>query len=156
VQELDTRDALTGLFNKRYIVHRLDEEILRAISHQRPCALASVRVQNWSSIQGPLGPVGGAEVLKAMAEVLRSNIRSFDRVGRMDEAEFGVIMPEKNKRQAEEFAGQILERLSQMFQGREASQRPLFWVGVAENPIDGVDAASLLQKICVLFQQKTP
>ncbi len=152
VKELEVKDALTGLYNKRYIVSRLDEEILRAISHQRPCSFAVVRIHNLQEISQKHGEAAAEEILKKMAEIIKALVRNFDRVGRMEEADFGIVLPEKNKRQAQEFATQIEEKMRLIFLGEAEERRPVLWVRVVENPIDGMDAAGLLTRIREMSQ----
>ena len=50
VEKLEIRDALTGLYNKAFIVNRLQEEIRRAITYRRPCAFILFDIDNFQSL----------------------------------------------------------------------------------------------------------
>jgi len=147
IKEIEIRDAASGLYNQRYLVQRLDEEILRSISNQRPCAFIVFQVTNWQALVEAVGvPEAGAWTRK-IAETLKAEARSFDCVGRLGEDIYALIVPEKNKRQAEQTAQQILEKVNAALAAKGRAWRPSFRTTVAENPVDGADAAGLLQKV---------
>jgi GGDEF domain-containing protein/HAMP domain-containing protein len=147
LKEAEIRDSVSGLYNKRYLVQRLDEEILRAISNQRPCAFIVLQVAGDGSSAGGAGTGAAADRVRAIAAALQDGVRCFDSLGRLEDDVYGIIVPEKNKRQAEEFAKQILEKVSAAMDAYGPAGAPAFRVAVAENPIDGADAAGLLRKV---------
>jgi diguanylate cyclase (GGDEF)-like protein len=153
VKELEVKDSLTGLYNKSYIVGRLDEEILRAISHQRPCSFLVIRILNLREVARKQGVPVAESILKKVAELTKAQARNFDKAGRMDDADFGIVLPEKNKRQAQEFAEQFEEKARMVFLSEPEMVRPVFWICVVENPIDGMDAAALLGRVRVISEK---
>ena len=146
VQDLEIRDAQTGLFNRRYILSRLDEEILRAISHQQPCSFILLQLNNLKELYLLGGNAMAEEVLHKVADTLKAGTSEIDRVGRIEERIFAVVLPEKNKRKAQAAAQKLVEQIESIFQKEEPSKRPSFLMSVVENPIDGVDARTLLEK----------
>ncbi len=146
VKDLEIKDALTGLYNRRYIVARLDEEILRAISHQRPCAFIAVRLKNLKDIQLRFGHLPAEDTLIKIASVLKSCAGEIDKVGRIAGDEFGMVLPETNKRGAQNLALQIKEKVQRTFRELEPDKQASIELSVVENPIDGADAASLMGK----------
>lgn len=146
VEDLEIVDPLTGLYNRRYMVARLDEEILRAISHQQPCSLVLLRVKELQGLCEKSGELAVEEVLRRAAEILKSNVREFDRVGRVEFDMFGLVLPETNKKQAQEFSQQIRTRVVQALAASGAVSKEQILVSCAENPIDGSDAATLMEK----------
>jgi len=147
VKDLEVLDEVTGLYNRRYIFTRLDEEILRAISHQRPCSLIVFKISNFTELKNQLGGLSAEDVLKKLAAALTSSAGDLDRAGRIAENIFGIVLPEKNKRQAQEFGLKIKAALEDSFNGESAAKRPQVDISILENPIDGSDAASLFEKI---------
>lgn len=147
VKELEVRDAVTDLYNRRYIMTWLDEEVLRSISHQKPCSFVVVRIQNLAQIRGRVGEVGTRDLLIKVADILRNAATPFERVGRIQDDEFGIVLSETNKRRAQDKAQGLGRQIEEAFQDRDPSQRPVLWVNVVENPIDGSDAALLFQKV---------
>jgi len=147
IKEIEIRDSVSGLYNKRYLVQRLDEEILRSISNQRPCAFVVFRVTNWKVLVESVGVPNAGAWARKIADTLKGEARSFDCTGRLEEDIYGIIVPEKNKRQAEQVASKLLEKVNGALAVQHPTWRPAFQVTVAENPIDGADAAGLLQKV---------
>jgi len=84
------RDQLTGVFNERYFITRLDEEILRGQRYLRDVTIALFRVDY------AFEPDSSQEVelMRAMTRVLRRNSRASDVLARLDRGKFGVIFPE--------------------------------------------------------------
>lgn len=146
VNDLEYRDIATGLYNKTYTTERFQEEIMRAIPHQRPCSFVLVRIQNFFEIKDKLDENEADEIAKKTADALLESVSFLDRVGRIEENEFGIILPEKNKRQAQELSEQIKDKVNRVFRIRDVKKRPQFNVAVVENPIDGSDSVSLIEK----------
>jgi diguanylate cyclase (GGDEF)-like protein len=146
VEDLEVRDGLTGLYNRRYLTARLEEEVLRAISHQRPCAFIIVKIKNLKDIQLQSGEQIVEEDLKKVASELKAYGGEIDRVGRIGHDEFGIVLPEKNKRRAQDLAFVIKDKMQAIFAGVERRKKPEIQTSVVENPIDGSDAVSLIEK----------
>ncbi len=146
VEDLEIKDVLTGLFNNRYIVARLDEEIMRAISHQQPCAFIVIRLTNLNDMNARFGALCVEDVLRKVAAVLQTCGDELDRMGRINDDEFAMVLPEKNKKRAQELARQIKEKIEFTFHGLEATRKPALLMSVVENPLDGADAASLMDR----------
>lgn len=146
VEDLEVRDSLTGLYNRRYITARLEEEVLRAISHQWPCAFIIVKIKNLKDIQFQSGEQTVEEDLKKVAAELKACGGEIDRVGRIGNDEFGIVLPEKNKRRAQDLALVIKDKVESVFAGVERRKKPEIQTSVVENPIDGTDAVSLIEK----------
>jgi len=147
VKDLEILDEVTGLYNRRYIFARLDEEILRAISHQRPCSLLVFKIINFTDLKSHLGKLTAEDVLKKSAAALTSSAGDMDRAGRIGEDIFGMVLPEKNKRQAQEFGLKVKKAIEDSFNSEAAAKKPRVGISISENPIDGSDAASLFEKI---------
>ncbi len=152
IKEIEIRDSASGLYNKRYLIQRLDQEILRSISNQRPCAFIVLQVTNWQDLLEAVGPQNAAAWARKIAQTLKGEARSFDCIGRLAEDVYGIIVPEKNKRQAEQSGRQLLEKVNGALAQEGSTWRPAFRFTLAENPVDGADAAGLLQKIGELIK----
>jgi diguanylate cyclase (GGDEF)-like protein len=146
VRDLEVKDALTGLFNKRYITVRFEEEIMRAISLQEPCSFVAVVVNNMQEYRKAYGDAAADDALVRIAALLKSSIREIDRAARLEGGVFGIVLPQKNKRQAEHVAEQFKDKLQAAFQGADAKKKMQFSLSIVENPIDGADSVTLLRK----------
>lgn len=126
---LTITDELTGLYNDAYLRQRLDEEIRRAAQFHHPCAVLWVELETVHD-----------EVLKRFAQLVLAQVTPADKVARVHEGTFGVILPERTKREAIRVAEAIRQR------AEDASDHLAIAVGVSENPLDGATAEELLAK----------
>lgn len=147
IEKLEIKDALTGLYNRFFIHSRLQEEINRAIIYQRPCAFIIFDIDNFKNYREKFGSIYAESALKEVAVLLRNCITEVDRVGRTDDDEFSLILPEKNKRQAQEVAEEICKKMQASFCEKQDNHKCLtFSAGVSENPIDGMQVEQLIAK----------
>jgi diguanylate cyclase (GGDEF)-like protein len=86
-------DALTGLANRRAFVATLDAEIARQRRHPDGFALALLDLDGFKALNDSHGHRAGDEALRVVAEVLRSNTRASDGLGRIGGDEFAILMP---------------------------------------------------------------
>jgi diguanylate cyclase (GGDEF)-like protein len=87
-------DALTGLPGRVAWVDALETERLRRARYRRPVVVMNVDIDGLKETNLRFGRAAGDEVLCGAAAVLRRNLRDADLVARIDEDEFGVLMPE--------------------------------------------------------------
>ncbi len=87
-------DGLTGLFNHRHILERLEEEIHKARRYNRPLSVIMMDIDNFKHINDTQGHQGGDLVLTSVAETMRSHIRETDVAGRYGGEEFLIVLPE--------------------------------------------------------------
>jgi diguanylate cyclase (GGDEF)-like protein len=145
LQKLEIKDTLTGLYNKNFIVHRLDEEIKRAMIYQRPCAFLLFSIVNFREFLSSFGELASEDVLKKVSKLLENSCREIDKIARYGDSEFAVILPEKNKKQSVILAEEIRKKIEDFF--IQDAKRGLIVCGaVSENPIDGACAKDLVQK----------
>lgn len=100
-------DQLTGLYNRRYGVERLNEEIERARRYGRDLSVVLLDIDHFKQVNDTLGHQAGDEVLQAVASQLGALSRSTDCVIRWGGEEFLFVFPETT---TDEAAG-IVERL---------------------------------------------
>ncbi len=149
IEALSITDDITGLYNKKYLGERLSEEIKRAITYQRPCSLAIFAIDDFKSYNQTQGEKAGDLVLKEVANLIRTHTTDIDRVAHSGGGRFGVILPEKNKREALLFAEEVKKRVERHRFRHEETQpggRLTISGGVAANPIDGTAGEEILEK----------
>jgi len=147
IKKLEIRDTLTGLYNELFMRGRLQEEIKRAVMYQRPCAFVLLDIDNFKQYTQSLGSIHTESTLKRIAALIRDSVSEIDRVGRIGDDEFAVILPEKNKRQALETAEGIRKKIEFGFSEEEdKAKRVTISGGVSENPLDGITSEELMAK----------
>jgi two-component system, cell cycle response regulator len=92
LQRSAIRDPMTGLFNRRYVLHRLDEEFSRARRYRTPLSLVLFDIDQLKAINDALGQTTGDSVIRRLAQVLRSQVRKEDVLGRVGEESFGIVL----------------------------------------------------------------
>jgi diguanylate cyclase (GGDEF)-like protein/PAS domain S-box-containing protein len=94
LQELAIRDPLTGLYNRRFLDEAVEREVAAARRYRRPLAFLYVDVDGFREVNNRLGHLTGDEVLRRVAEFLRTNVREADYVVRIGGDEFLIMIPE--------------------------------------------------------------
>lgn len=146
-RELAIKDELTGLYNKNYMQTRLDEEIKRACIYQRPCGYLFIDVDNFKDFHEKFGEVKTQIFLRTLAEILKKAVTEVDKVARLGEDKFAVILPERNKKQAANIAEGIRKKVEgEISAVIKTAEKITVSIGVSENPIDGSTADELMEK----------
>ena len=147
VETLEIKDALTGLYNEGFIRNRLQEEIKRAVSYQRPCSFVILNLDNYQKYRQEFGTLQAEAILKRVSMIIRDSVTEIDRVGRTGGNEFAIVLPEKNKRKAQDAAEDIRKKIEFTYmEERDPTKRLTISGGVSENPLDGITAEELINK----------
>ncbi len=156
-RELAITDDLTGLYNKRHVLTRLEEEIKRAIFYQRPCAFAVFRIENFKSFREASGELASEEIIKRIAKVIKENNTPIGRAARIGEDEFAMLLPEKNKKEAVHIAEDVRKKIEKTHVSKTGKIDLAVTTGVSENPIDGTTSDELFKKaMASLDRSKSP
>lgn len=93
LEELANKDELTGMFNRRAIIHLLKEEFQKSKQFGFPLSVAMVDLDHFKRINDTYGHLAGDTVLKEITIVLRDGLRRADVLGRYGGEEFLCILP---------------------------------------------------------------
>lgn len=145
-KELAIIDDLTGLYNKRYLLTQLEEEVKRAIFYQRPCAFIVFRVDNFKNFREANGELASEEALKRIAKVIKDNNIPVGRAARIGGSEFAMLLPEKNKREAAHIAEDVRRKIENVNVLKAGKASLAVTTGMSENPIDGATSDELFKK----------
>jgi diguanylate cyclase (GGDEF)-like protein len=104
-------DPGSGVFNRRYLQTRIDEEIQRSRRHGAPVSLLMLDLDNFKSINDSFGHLAGDAVIKDVAQILRRSVRIFDVCARFGGEEFAILMPGASIESATKIAARIRERI---------------------------------------------
>jgi diguanylate cyclase (GGDEF)-like protein len=114
LEQLATRDGLTGLANRRCFDDTLHAEWARAQRQRQPLSLLMVDVDNFKAYNDANGHIGGDECLKRIATAVASEMRANDLVARYGGEEFAVILPNQSLKGAASVAERIRTRVEQL------------------------------------------
>ncbi len=130
--EAAKRDALTGLYTRRYITERLPNLISSHRRNRVPISVAMLDLDRFKLINDTYGHVQGDGVLYAAAEAVRSCIRGADIAVRYGGEEFAVILPGAAEDTAKRVGTRIREAVERLkFPGTVPTLRTTISVGVA-------------------------
>jgi diguanylate cyclase (GGDEF)-like protein len=93
LQELATRDALTGLWNRAAVLALLRRELSRAGREARPLSVALADVDRFKAVNDAHGHEAGDAVLREAARRMGAAMRPYDGLGRYGGEEFLAVLP---------------------------------------------------------------
>jgi two-component system, cell cycle response regulator len=100
-------DALTGLYNRRYLQYRLKDELARARRDRRSLACIMLDVDHFKPVNDRWGHQAGDQVLAQIAHLIREGCRDSDVPVRYGGEEFAVLLPGADAAEANRVADRI-------------------------------------------------
>lgn len=94
LREMNVRDGLTGVFNRRYLDHQLSVEFERFRRYRRPLSVLLLDIDLFKRVNDRFGHPCGDAVLKATAAAIREGVRRSDLLARYGGEEFCCVLPE--------------------------------------------------------------
>ncbi|UCD34414.1 MAG: diguanylate cyclase [Nitrospiraceae bacterium] len=91
IQEMSISDHLTGLFNRRYLALRLEEEWARCTRQREPLSVLLADMDDFKNVNDTYGHDKGDEVLRNVGKILRRIARKEDVVARFGGEEFVAV-----------------------------------------------------------------
>jgi diguanylate cyclase (GGDEF)-like protein/PAS domain S-box-containing protein len=135
-------DALTGLPNRVYLTHQLEE----ALKRERAAAVLYVDLDRYKLINDTLGHSVGDQVLIEVARRFRESIRPGDVAGRIGGDEFILLLVDLHDRaEIERIARKVLAAIEKPFVLMNRAYFLSASIGVAVAPDDGRDAHLLIK-----------
>ncbi|NVJ92928.1 MAG: EAL domain-containing protein [Methylocystaceae bacterium] len=149
-------DSLTDLPNRNLFKERLTQSINAAKRNKDTVALLFLDLDNFKHINDTLGHLMGDELLRHVADRLRSLFSASDTIARLSGDEFIVIINEANDMSAlEQVLDQILECLQLPYLLNGNTTYTSVSVGATLYPRDGTTVDSLLQNAdAAMFKAK--
>ncbi len=146
LRELATRDALTGLLNRRAFDALLAEEVDRARRLGHPLTLVTLDLDHFKTINDTHGHAAGDAVLAEAAKFFEAQVRTIDRVARIGGEEFAVLLMETRADEGLAVAQRLVDaaRARTVALGAGGSLTFTASAGVAALSAEGESAAALL------------
>jgi diguanylate cyclase (GGDEF)-like protein len=114
LRQLAITDGLTGLYNHRYLKEHLEQELLRAHRHQLRASVVMLDIDHFKKFNDTYGHPAGDAILRALARLLKDNMRKIDLAARYGGEEFCLVLVETNKTAAA-IAAEKVRRLVEAF-----------------------------------------
>jgi len=141
------RDALTGLYNRRYLSEMLERETRRAARADHGLGILMLDLDHFKKFNDTYGHDAGDTVLRETAAFLTKSVRAEDFVCRYGGEEFVVVLPMADLKASRARAEHIrtkLRELTVLHQGQSVGILTVS-VGVAELPVHGTSPKELLE-----------
>jgi diguanylate cyclase (GGDEF)-like protein len=139
-ERLATRDALTGLANRRLFDESLQREVARAQRLSTPLSLLVLDVDHFKQVNDTYGHQTGDAVLREVADALVANTKNYDVAARYGGDEFVVLLPGCSRPDAMNVAERVRNGIA-----RAVGEAPVtISAGVATVPDNASDAERLL------------
>jgi diguanylate cyclase (GGDEF)-like protein len=141
LEYLARTDALTGVYNRRYLLELAEHEFDIAKRYGQPLSVIMFDIDHFKNINDTFGHILGDRMLQGVAQITRSQLRDVDLFGRYGGEEFVIVLPVTGAQQA----GLLAERIRSHVESFrvETDKDPAFVtlsIGIAEmlhEPQDG-------------------
>jgi two-component system, sensor histidine kinase ChiS len=104
---LANTDELTGLYNRRFMIHAGNREFTSTILLNRPLSVIMLDIDFFKDVNDRYGHAAGDRILQHLADIIRNNIRGIDVAVRYGGEEFVVILPGTTGKGAEQAAEKV-------------------------------------------------
>jgi diguanylate cyclase (GGDEF)-like protein len=138
-------DALTGLLNRGAFRAALTARLADRVAGDGVCVLL-IDLNGFKPVNDTWGHDVGDEVLGAVADRLREELRGSDLAGRLGGDEFAVLLTAVSEWDAASRVARLRERLAEPYDTDSATIRVSASIGRAACPVDGITAQELLRR----------
>ncbi len=107
------QDSLTGIYNRRFLDLRLEEEFKRFKRSGRRFTLLMIDIDNFKNVNDTYGHQFGDQVLKIIAGCCASSVRGSDIVARFGGEEFSIALMDSEQEGAGAFAERLRKRIEE-------------------------------------------
>lgn len=144
LQTLSQRDPLTQLYNRRYLLERIEIELGR-VRRGRPAALLMIDLDRFKAVNDAEGHLRGDELLCQIASAISKSTREVDVVSRYGGDEFAILLTDVNPEQVATAAQRLLSAIADTARAFRAHPTVTASIGVAIAESDD-DSTNLLKR----------
>lgn len=123
--DLSSKDALTGLVNRRSFEMALGREVDRVARSGEPALLLMLDIDHFKAVNDQHGHAAGDMVIRAVAQSIAQTVRPMDTVARIGGEEFAIILPNCPTSVGVVVAERIRQRVQALAVSLGSGQAPL-------------------------------
>lgn len=137
-------DGLTGVYNYRYLISSLENEIKRARRFKQTFSFVMLDVDNLKMHNDRYGHISGSQVLKEIAGIIKASCREIDFVSKYGGDEFGVVLPQTRLSGASKVTQRVLESVREHHFDAARADGITCSAGVSSFPRDGATPREII------------
>jgi diguanylate cyclase (GGDEF)-like protein len=154
IEYLAYHDGLTALPNRSLFNKLLSQAISQAQRYRRTLAVAFIDLDRFKQINDTLGHEAGDQLLKEVANRLKSCLRDSDTVARLGGDEFVVLLTDmSDERYAAIVAQKVISSIARPFVLIGQDFRVTASIGISTYPKDGLDEVTLTKNADIAMYQ---
>jgi len=147
IKQVSDTDDLTGLYNMRAFSSILQRAFKQAVRHGHPLSLVMVDSDNLKAVNDAHGHDAGNRLLQHLVRCVRDELRGSDVMARFGGDEFIMLLPETNRRGAQDMSERIRKSVeSSRFDIRGGDINVTVSLGISSYPEDGGNLEAILDK----------
>jgi diguanylate cyclase (GGDEF)-like protein len=146
LEQENITDPLLGIFNRRFLDRRTQEEVARAQRYGLNLALLMVDIDNFKQVNDNWGHQVGDLVLQHLIQLLEAALRQTDILARFGGEEFVILLPHTSEQDAFKLAEKLRHTVAQTPLHSIPELRITISIGSASLLPDGDTAYSLLER----------
>lgn len=142
-----SRDALTGLYNRRMFEGFLERLLGQCNTEKIDLSVLMIDVDNFKTLNDTLGHAAGDELLRNIGQLIRSSVRDQDAPFRFGGDEFVIVLPGCGTDAASRMAKRLSELVDGLSKTLRVPKRPRLSIGIVtlSEMEPGVTAHQLLE-----------
>jgi len=110
IREIKAMDEITGMLNRRGLYNVLEPQVSRSRRYGNNLSVLIAHVANYAALADKLNAEQQAEVILACSHMLKDQVRWADTIGRLDENEFLLILPETTEAATDKLKDMLQQR----------------------------------------------
>jgi len=138
IRDLAFRDPLTGVYNRHFLDHLVEEILSEPDERWFPLSLVIIDIDSFSEVNDRFGHLAGDRVLRELARILMRNVRATDVVVRYGGDEFLILMPSTPRDKAEVALGRLHRLVAGWNPGLEEVRLSISFGIAAWDPREGM------------------
>jgi diguanylate cyclase (GGDEF)-like protein len=131
-KEKASRDALTGLHNRRMLDETLPRLVKRCAAEQKILTVMMIDVDYFKLLNDTLGHAAGDELLRAIGQIVRSTIRESDMAFRCGGDEFVVLLAGADRSSGVRLGDRLISLVDALAKPLRIEKRPRLSIGISQ------------------------
>ncbi len=112
LEEITITHELPGIYNRRFLNARTEEEFAKAARHETPLTCLLLDLDHFKLVNDNYGHAWGDFVLREFAQIVRARLRQGDLFARYGGEEFVLLLPLTNAEEGGQLADELRARIA--------------------------------------------